>query len=103
MESGPEVARSEIECQGIYSDGTSSAWSRGGELAGSRGQGRPLVGFRVRLSGKSSERFGGSYRATFTDGSAAGPTPLGELCVSTNRAPLEALLISLYRREAPAG
>jgi hypothetical protein len=83
----------EIEYCVTPSTSETSEWVRGGTFCGTRGLSVPLTGFCLRLRGSAAGRVTCSYRATFVDGTAAGPMPAGTICKSQTGASLEALQI----------
>jgi hypothetical protein len=90
----------DIEYQGVLGRGWLSPWVTGGKFCGSRGMALPLLGLTVRLKGQAATAFDCTYSATFVDGSAVGPVPVGESCEAESLAALEALHVELKPREA---
>lgn len=88
----------EIEYQGVLAKAGATPWMSAAEFCGSRGQTLPLLGIAVRLKGTAARIYDCSYRASFIDGTVAGPVQQGQLCQSVSLAALEAFQISLVRR-----
>jgi len=92
------IAADDIEYQAVLGRGWSSPWVEGGQFCGSRGMALPLLGFRVRLRGKSAADMTCSYAASFIDGSTAGPVGEGEACETASLAAVEALVIAIHAK-----
>ncbi len=97
------VEREDIEYQAVLGRGWMSPWASAGTYCGSRGMALPILGLRVRLRGAAAARFECSVRATFVDGSAAGPSAAGEALESASLAPLEAFRVEISEHARAAG
>jgi hypothetical protein len=93
----PGTGMNEVEYQGHSRSGP-TPWTSAPDFCGSRGQTLPLLGLAIRLKGAAAQLYDCSYRASFVDGSTAGPTAQGQLCQSGTQAPLEAFQVTLTRR-----
>jgi hypothetical protein len=91
-------AADDIEYQAVVARTGVTSWMSGPEFCGSRGQTMPLLGFGVRLKGAAGRLYDCSYRASFIDGTTAGPVQQGLLCQSVSLAALEAFQITVSRR-----
>ncbi|AQS87490.1 hypothetical protein NCH01_27150 [Neoasaia chiangmaiensis] len=89
------VPESDIEYQAVLGKGWLSPWAEGGQYCGSRGMALPILGLRVRLKGKSAEKFDVQLTATFTDGSRIGPVDGRTAAEAESLAPLEAFLLEI--------
>ncbi|OCX75578.1 glycosyl transferase family 90 [Acidithiobacillus thiooxidans] len=83
---------SDIEYQAVDSSGTTTPWCQGGIFCGSRGNGTPLVGFRVRLK---SDQLDIKYRGYFLHGAQPSWIDSGEWCISNGHGALEAFDVRL--------
>lgn len=93
------VTPGQIEYQAVLGQGWFSPWVEGGTYCGSRGMALPLLGLRVRLTGKAAEQFICRVSATFIDGSHIGPVE--DIAVmSDDLSPLEAFRIEITPRTA---
>lgn len=88
----------DIEYQGVLAKTGATPWMSGPEFCGSRGLTVPLLGFALRLKGTAARLYDCSYRASFIDGTTAGPVQQGQLCQSVSLAGLEAMQFSLVPR-----
>ena len=79
-----------------------SPWLEGGHYCGSRDMALPLLGLKVRLTGRAAEAFDCPYFAAFIDGSVAGPILAGEPCQACSLAALEAFQMVIVARAAKA-
>jgi hypothetical protein len=93
-----DIALTDIEYQAVLGRNWLSPWVEGGKYCGSRGMALPLLGIKVRLKNEAAKAFDVTYRATFIDGSSAGPASNGEPCESESMAALEAFQISVKPR-----
>jgi hypothetical protein len=98
-----DVAPDDIEYQAVLGRGWLSPWVDGGQFCGSRGMGLPVLGLRVRLRGKGAEEFECLTSASFVDGTQIGPVPDGEACEAESLAAVEAIKVTLRRRDGTAG
>jgi hypothetical protein len=103
VRSGSEIGENDLEYQAMYDDQSGSPWVPAGSYCGSRGQDKPLKGFRLRLKGPAAAAFDCTYRASFTDGSETGPIPSGEVCATTDGGWLETFHVSIIRRPLNTG
>lgn len=85
----------DVRYRALLSDGIWSEWVNATEFCGSRGLGRPLLGYEVRLEGFAQVRFVLTCSARFADGSEVRQTTEG-VCSSSKGAPLEAMQILLF-------
>lgn len=90
-----ELGKGDIEYQAVLGRGWLSPWSEGGQYCGSRGMALPILGLRVRLRGEAAQRNTLKVRATFTDGSSAGPVDGTKTCEAESLAPLEAFQVEI--------
>ena len=74
--------------------GVPSEWVRAGQFCGTRGLGKPITGFRLRLDEALSDFFDASYEATFIDGTHAGPVSAPEAIEAPSGAPVEAFRVT---------
>ena len=81
-------------------DGQASEWAEGGGFAGTRGEGLPVLGFRLHLRGSAAARYTCFYEASFVDGTRSRLCLAGELCAGPDMAPLEALKVEFIPRPA---
>lgn len=96
------IAPGELTYQAVLGRGWLSPWVEAGEYCGSRGMALPLLGLRIRLTGKAAEQYELSYSAAFIGGAKAGPVGSDETCEAETLAPLEALQVILTpRRKKP--
>jgi hypothetical protein len=98
------ISPEDIEYQGVLGRNWLSPWVEGGKFCGSRGMALPLLGLKIRLTGRAAKTFECSYSANFLDGSTVGPVSGGEACEAESLAPLEAFLLIIRDRgsEEPA-
>jgi len=82
----------------IQHDRQESDWVEGGGFAGTRGQTKPVLGFRLRLRGDAAVTHRCTYEATFIDGSTSGPRGDGEMAMASGFTPLEALRVVIRPR-----
>jgi hypothetical protein len=82
----------------VQADGSVSPWTAGGDYAGTRGVGQPIVGLSIQLSAEATRDYDCTCEATFTDGSVCGPVPARTICRGLGHAPLEAFRVVLKRR-----
>jgi hypothetical protein len=94
----PDVATNDMAIRIIRYDGTESEWIEGGRFAGTRGNGHPILGFRLRLQGEAVSRCMCVYEASFTDGTRSGLCLAGELCSAASAVPIEALKVEFLTR-----
>jgi hypothetical protein len=94
----PGWSPADLEYQGIIGRGGATPWITSPEFCGSRAQTMPLLGLAIRLRGNAARLYDLTYRASFIDGSTAGPAPQGQLCQSPSGAAVEAFQISITRR-----
>lgn len=88
----------DVEYQGVLAKTGTTPWMSTPQFCGSRGQTLPLLGFALRLRGAAARLYDCTYRASFIDGTTAGPVAQGQLCQSLSLAALEAFQITLLRR-----
>jgi hypothetical protein len=86
---------SDLEYQGVIAKSGATQWIAGPEYCGSRAQTLPLLGFAIRLRGTVARHYGCSYRASFIDGTSAGPVQQGQICQSPSGAAVEAFQLTL--------
>ncbi|POF62073.1 hypothetical protein [Novacetimonas maltaceti] len=98
----PPVAPEQIEYQAVLGQGWFSPWVTGGTYCGSRGMALPLLGLRVRLTGKAAEEFTCRVSATFVDGSRVGPVE-DIAAMSDDLSALEAFVIEIAPRATHDG
>ncbi|MBX0345173.1 hypothetical protein K2X14_10040 [Acetobacter sp. TBRC 12305] len=89
------LGAADIEYQAVLGKGWLSPWMEGGDYCGSRGMALPVLGLAVRLKGDAARRFLCRVRASFTDGTRAGPVDAGVPVASESLAPLEAFLVEI--------
>jgi hypothetical protein len=65
--------------------------------------GLPVLGLRVRLRGKGAEEFECLTSASFVDGTQVGPVTDGEACEAESLAAVEAIKVTLRRRDGATG
>lgn len=94
----PGWSPADLEYQGIAGKAGATPWLASPEFCGSRGHTVPLLGLAIRLRGNAARLYDCTYRASFIDGSTAGPVPQGLLCQSPSGAAVEAFQISIARR-----
>lgn len=93
------IAPSDFTYQAVLGRGWLSPWVEAGEYCGSRGMALPLLGLRIRLTGKAAEQYEVSCSAAFIGGAQAGPVGNDETCEAETLAPLEALQVTLIPRK----
>lgn len=93
------VAAEDLTYQAVLGRGWLSPWVTAGEYCGSRGMALPLLGLRIRLTGKAAEQYEVSCSAAFIGGAKAGPVGNDETCEAETLAPLEALQVILTPRK----
>ncbi len=98
LQPGPEIDAVDLSCQAIAADGQISAPVEGGRYCGSRGQGAPLSGFIINLTGRSAERFKLGYAGVFADGHQTGILASGDVCCSPGKAPITGFRLFIRRR-----
>ncbi len=95
-----DIPVDDIEYQAVLGKGWLSPWVTDGKFCGSRGMALPLLGFNLRLRGKTAEQFQCHYRASFLDGTRIGPIAAGKSCEAASLSPLEAFQVILRPRPA---
>lgn len=96
---GATVPAQEIEYQAILGTDWTTPWLPGGEFCGSRGMSLPLLGARVRLTGKSAQKYSCVYWARFTGAQKAVQAADGAAC-QDGRKPIEALRVAIIPRRS---
>jgi hypothetical protein len=72
-----------------------SPWAKAGQYCGSRCKGSPLIGLRIKLSGKAAEMYDISYSVSFGFGNVVGPVGSDEFCVDVEYVHLFGLQVNL--------
>jgi hypothetical protein len=91
----------DIEFKALGPKRRQTPWVTDAKLCGTRGQGLPLTGFALRLTGDASERFDVVYEGAFFESGTVGPSRNGDLCIPPIADdPLEAINIRIIRRPA---
>lgn len=96
------IAPEDITYQAVLGRGWLSPWVEAGQYCGSRGMALPLLGLRVRLTGKAAEAYTVSCSAAFIGGAKVGPVGNDETCEAETLVPLEALQIAFMPRTSKA-
>ncbi len=96
----PPLVSSDVHYQTISRNQSRSAWVEGRGFAGTRGQAKPISGFRVRLSGEATLSHSCHYEATFIDGSNSRLCSDGEICAAVGWPPIEAIRVEIRPRNS---
>jgi hypothetical protein len=91
-------APDDVEYTGVLANAEAMPWVAAPQFCGSRGQTQPMLGFALRLKGTVARLYDCTYRASFIDGTMAGPVNQGQICQSPSLAALEALQVTMIRR-----
>ncbi|MBN8874592.1 MAG: hypothetical protein J0H67_17275 [Rhodospirillales bacterium] len=94
----PGWSAEDVEYQGVVARTGTTPWTSSPHFCGTRGETLPLLGFALRLRGTAARLYDCTYRASFIDGTTAGPVAQGQVCQSLSLAALEAFQITLLRR-----
>jgi hypothetical protein len=94
------IAAADLSYQAVLGRGWLSPWVEAGAYCGSRGMALPLLGVRVRLTGEAAETYDLTCEACFADGTKSGIKGNDETCEAESLAALEAVRISLRRKDA---
>lgn len=89
---GAPLPADSIEYQGSLGAEWDTDWHPAGTFCGTRDVALPLIGLRIRITGRAAERMGCLYWGSFIGQGERGPFSDGELC-ACNGAPLEALRV----------
>lgn len=95
----PEFGPATLEYQAILGDQWNTPWTRAGQFCGSRGMSLPILGVRIRLSGKDADSYECTYWGSFVGRPTVGPIHDGEACIA-DQAFMEALRVVISRRPA---
>ena len=87
----------ELQYRALLHDETITEWYRDGELCGSRGQGRPLLGFEAQLVGTALQKYNCIVGARFADGTCLQPSVEGGFRSSYTKSALTAIWIELRK------
>lgn len=96
------IAPADLTYQAVLGRGWLSPWVESGHYCGSRGMALPLLGLRVRLTGKAAEAYTVNCSASFIGGTKIGPVGSDTTCEAETLAPLEALQLTFLPRVSKA-
>jgi hypothetical protein len=97
------VEAADLSYQAVLGRGWLSPWVEAGQYCGSRGMALPLLGLRVRLTGKAAELFDLTCSASFVGGGTTGPVGNDETCEAETLAPLESIRLTLIPSARKSG
>lgn len=93
-----------IEYCGVTADGFQTPWLTNQMICGSRGRGKPITGYAVRLKPEFAGLYDCAYTGRFLSGSTKGPFRDGDLCCSDVVGdPLEEIELRITQRFAAEG
>jgi len=75
------IESTDLSYQALLGNGWDSPWIKSGEFCGSRGLALGLLGLRIRLTGRSAQRYKLTYSAMFSGGKLIGPIKNNNECL----------------------
>ena len=96
-----ELEDAVLTYQAVLSNGVLSEPARNAEFVGTRGENKPILGFRIEADETAPVVLDVSYEARFVNGARMGPFTGGTLCQAEQDSPLEAFRLTLKRRDIP--
>jgi hypothetical protein len=85
----------DLTYQAVLGIRMASPWAKAGQYCGSRCKGSPLIGLRIKLSGKAAEMYDISYSVRFACGTVVGPVGNDEFCADVENVYLCGLQVNL--------